>query len=117
MSAPALGVLAALASIVNTIPYIRDIVRGTTRPHRATWLVWAVLAVVVCASQRADGASWSLAMGAAQAVLTSAIFVLAIRRGEGGLRIGDAFVTALALGGVIAWVLAHAPIAATAAVV
>jgi hypothetical protein len=59
MAAPLLGVLAALASVVNAIPYIRDTLRGTTRPHRATWLVWAVLAIVVCMSQRADGASWA----------------------------------------------------------
>ena len=117
MAAPLLGVLAALASVVNAIPYIRDTLRGTTRPHRATWLVWAVLAIVVCTSQRADGASWSLAMAAAQAVLTSAIFVLAIRRGEGGLSLPDVVVTAIALAGVIAWVGADEPMAATAAVV
>ena len=117
MAAPLLGVLAALASVVNAIPYIRDTLRGTTRPHRATWLVWAVLAIVVCTSQRADGASWSLAMAAAQAVLTSAIFVLAIRRGEGGLSLPDVVVTAIALAGVIAWVGAGEPMAATAAVV
>ena len=44
-----------------------------------------MLAVVVCLSQYADGASWSLIMAGVQAVLTSAIFVLSIRRGEGGV--------------------------------
>ena len=38
-----------------------------------------VFAVVVCLSQRADGASWSLVMAGAQAVLTGLIFALAIR--------------------------------------
>ena len=37
--------------------------RGATRPHRGTWLIWSVLAIVVCLSQRADGASWSLRHG------------------------------------------------------
>jgi hypothetical protein len=66
-AAPVLGVLAAAASVANTIPYVRDIVRGTTRPHRGTWLIWAVLAIVVCESQRADGASWSVIMAGALA--------------------------------------------------
>jgi len=80
--APALGLQAGVVGIADTIPYVRDTVGGSTRPHRGTW---SVLAIVVCLSQRADGASWSLIMAAAQAVLTSAIFLLSIRRGEGGL--------------------------------
>jgi hypothetical protein len=54
--APLLGIGAALVGIAATIPYVRDTLRGSTRPHRGTWLVWSVLAVVVCFSQEADGA-------------------------------------------------------------
>ena len=61
---------------------MRDILRGSTRPHRGTWLIWGMLAIVVCLSQRADGAPWSLVMAGTQAVLTGLIFVLAIRRGR-----------------------------------
>ena len=98
--APVLGVLAGVCAVANTIPYIRDIVRGSTRPHRGTWLVWAVLAIVVYLSQRADGASWSLLMAGAQAMLTSLVFVLAIRHGEGGLCASDVVLTAVAGAGV-----------------
>jgi hypothetical protein len=115
--APVLGMLAGLAAVVNTIPYIRDIVRGTTRPHRGTWFVWAVLAIVVYGSQRADGASWSLIMAGAQAMLTTLVFVLAVRRGEGGLSATDAAFTAMAAVGVIGWLVADEPIVATASVV
>jgi flagellar motor component MotA len=37
--APALGVLAALVGIADTIPYLRDTLSGSTRPHRGTWLI------------------------------------------------------------------------------
>jgi hypothetical protein len=74
--APVLGVLAGLVGIADTIPYVRDTVRGLTRPHRGTWLIWGGLAIVACLSQRADGASWSLIMVGVQAVLTSGIFLL-----------------------------------------
>ena len=114
--APALGVLAGLVGIADTIPYVGDTLRGTTRPHRGTWLIWSVLAIVVCLSQRADGASWSLLMVGTQAVLTSLIFVLALGRGEGGVggrrdhdrdreRRGDR------------WIVADEPIVATGCVV
>ena len=57
-----LGLLAGLVGVADTVPYVRDTVRGRTRPHRGTWLIWGVLAVVACVSQRADGASWSLVL-------------------------------------------------------
>jgi hypothetical protein len=116
-TAPILGLLAGLAGIADTIPYVRDTVRGSTRPHRGTWLIWGVLAIIVCLSQRADGASWSLIMAAAQAVLTSVVFVLSIRRGEGGLSLPDMAMISLATGGVVGWIVADEPIIATACVV
>ena len=54
--APVFGVLAGVVGVVDTVPYVRDIVRGTTRPHRGTGSS-GLLAIVVCVSQRADGAS------------------------------------------------------------
>src|ERR1044072_1707837 len=95
-----LGLLAGAVGIADTIPYVRDTLRGATRPHRGTWLIWGVLAIVVCLSQHADGASWSLVMAAVQAVLTTLIFVLSIRRGEGGLSTTELAMIAIAAGGV-----------------
>jgi hypothetical protein len=115
--APVFGVLAGVVGVVDTVPYVRDIVRGTTRPHRGTWFIWGMLAIVVCVSQRADGASWSLVMAGTQAVLTTFIFVLAIRRGEGGLSPADGVLIAIAAGGMAAWVLVDEPLVATACVI
>ena len=57
-----LGLLAGLVAVADPIPYIRDTVRGRTRPHRGTWLIWSVLAIVAFLAQYADGAAWSLPM-------------------------------------------------------
>lgn len=115
--APVLGVLAVLVGVADTIPYVRDTLRGATRPHRGTWLIWSTLTIVVCFSQRADGATWSLLMAATQAILTSLVFVLAIRRGEGGVGTGDRIMLAIACGGVVGWISADEPIVATVCVV
>jgi hypothetical protein len=116
-AAPFLGVLAGLVGVADTLPYVRDTLRGATRPHRGTWLIWGVLGVVVCLSQRADGASWSLVMAGTQAVLTVLVFLLAIRRGEGGVSRIDAVMIAVAAGGVTGWILADEPLVATLCVV
>lgn len=115
--APVLGVLAAVAGIADTIPYIRDIVRGSTRPHRGTWLIWAILAAIACLSQRAGGASWSLIMTATQAILTAVVFALATRFGEGGIDTRNVPLIAIAAAGVAGWVLAHQPTIAIACVI
>jgi hypothetical protein len=115
--APVLGVLAGVVGVADTIPYVRDTVRGATRPHRGTWLIWGVLAIVVCLSQRADGASWSLVMATAQAALTSLTFLLAVRLGEGGVSATDMLLIAVAGGGVLGWMVADEPIVATACVI
>ena len=115
--APVFGVLAGVVGVVDTVPYVRDIFRGSTRPHRGTWFIWGLLAIVVCVSQRAEGASWSLVMAGTQAVLTGFIFVLAIRRGEGGLTAADGILIAIAAAGMVGWVLVDEPIVATACVI
>ena len=114
---PALGLSAALVGIANTVPYVRDTLGGVTRPHRGTWLIWSMLAVVVCFSQRADGATWSLLVAATQAVLISLVFVLAIPRGEGGLGAVDMLVIAIAGAGIAGWLVAEEPVVGTACVV
>jgi hypothetical protein len=115
--APVFGVLAAVVGIADTVPYVRDTLGRSTRPHRGTWLIWAVLAIVVCLSQRADGASRSLVMAGTQVVVTTAIFVLAIRLGTGGVSAIDALMIGVAAAGVAGWLVVHEPMVATLCVV
>ena len=112
-----LGVSAGLVGIFDTVPYLRDVMRGSTRPHRGTWLIWSALAVVVCLSQWADGASWSLIMLLTQAVLTTAVFAVAIVRGQGGTTIVELALIAVAAAGVTGWLLSGEPLVATVCVV
>jgi hypothetical protein len=114
---PVLGVLGGLAGIANTIPYVRDTVHGSTRPHRGSWLIWEVLAIVACVAQVADGASWSALMTGTQAILTGLVCLLAIRYGEGGMSAGDLTLIAFAGGGVIGWIVAREPVVAVECVI
>jgi hypothetical protein len=112
-----LGILAGVLAIADTIPYIRDTLRGTTRPHRGTWLIWATLTTVVVLSQLADGGSWSVIMAATTAVLTGVIFLLSIRRGVGGVAAHELVMIAIAGAGVAGWLIADEPVVATVCVV
>lgn len=114
---PILGLAAGLVAIADTVPYIRDTLRGTTIPHRGSWLIWSLLSVLVFFSQRADGASWSLVAAGLQAFLNGSILVLAVRRGVGGVSFADRMMVAIAAGGALGWVVAGEPFVATACVV
>ncbi|HEX5619136.1 MAG TPA: hypothetical protein VFX51_11985 [Solirubrobacteraceae bacterium] len=114
---PILGLAGALVAVAGTIPYLRDMVRGTTLPHRGTWLIWSLLSVLVFFSQRADGATWSLVVAGMQVLLNSLIFVFAVCRGVGGVSLAERIMLAIAAGGALGWIAADDPFVATACVV
>ena len=111
------GLSAGALSLIDPIPYVRDVRRGRTRPHRGTHLIWCVLGVTVLLSQLADGATWSLAMVGAQAVATTVTFGLSIRNGEGGVGRADVAMLLLAAAAVAGWRLSSQPVVATGFVV
>ncbi len=112
-----LGIAAAVLSLIDPVPYIRDILRGTTRPHRGTWLVWSALGATAFVSQLADGATWSLAMVGVQTVSITLVLVLSIRRGTGGVGMYDLTLMSAAGLGIVGWMLSDDPAVATAFVV
>jgi hypothetical protein len=112
-----LGLAAAALAVLNTLPYVRDILRGTTRPHRGAWLVWSALGASVFASQRADGATWSLAMVGVQTILTTTVLFLSLGRGTGGVGRYELVLMSAAGLGIVGWLVFEDPAVATSFVV
>ena len=111
------GLLAAALSAADTVPYLHDTLRGSTVPHRGTWLVWSVLGVVAVESQRADGARWSLVPLVMQATGTLLVLALSVWLGTGGLNRTDTALIAVAGAGVAGWATVDEPVVATTCVI
>jgi hypothetical protein len=111
------GILAGILQLVATAPYLRDILRGTTSPQRATWTIWTTLSLVVLASQWASGAGWSLVLTVGQVASCGGIFLLALRRGVGGVSPLELALLGIAALGVVGWQIAGDPTVATCSVV
>ncbi len=47
--------LGAAIGAAGTLVYLRDTLRGTTRPNRVTWLLWAVAPLLASAVEFSDG--------------------------------------------------------------
>ncbi len=112
-----LGIAAAILSLIDPVPYVRDILRRTTRPHRGTWLIWSALGSTAFASQLADGGSWSLAMIGVQTVSTTLVFALSLRFGTAGVGACDLCVVGIAAFGIAGWAVSAEPFVATLFVV
>lgn len=56
------GAISAIVSFVSLIPYVLTMVRGHTRPHLFTWIVWTILTSIIFIIQWHGGAgpaAWS----------------------------------------------------------
>jgi len=110
------GSLGAALSVVGTGLYLRGIRRGDTLPHRGSWMVWSVIAVVAAASDGADGGGWSLVVLGVQAVGTLAVAAWALGHGVGRLTPTNLAMLALAALGVLGWTTLTDPTVAAACV-
>jgi hypothetical protein len=111
------GIASGLLQALSYVPYLRDIVSGTTTPHRGTWGIWCTLSLIVLLSQRADGGAWSLVMAGAQLLGTLVIVVLSIRRGVGGTSSIEILLLLIASAGLVGWYMSGDPTVATLCVV
>jgi hypothetical protein len=100
-----LGTAGALVVAVSAAYYFADVLRGRTRPHQASWLVWAVIGVLGFGTADDGGAgpgAYAAAVDALAAVATFALS-LAPRYGKPGLRRSDVVLGVTALAAVVLW--------------
>ena len=77
-----LGFVSAFVSLVSLFPYARSMIRGKTRPHLFTWLVWAILTTLIFLIQL-NGNAGPGAWGSGVIATTSLfIFVFSCFKGE-----------------------------------
>jgi hypothetical protein len=101
------GYISAILSIIMIFPYIIDIFKKTTKPERASWLIWTVLGFIAFFSQLAKGATDSLWLTAGQTIAVLIVFILAIKYGVGGLTKRDIKALIVAGIGLLLWFLTN----------
>lgn len=74
-----LGIAAVVLTFVSYVPYIRDIIKGKTKPHAFTWLIWSILTLVSFAAQISDNAGPGAYMNLATLFLCGYIFFVALK--------------------------------------
>jgi hypothetical protein len=52
--------VAAAASMIAALVYIRSMFKGNTKPNRVTWLMWTVAPLIGTAAEVSSGVGWSV---------------------------------------------------------
>ncbi len=97
----ALSVIAGLLSIIGTIPYIRAILCGKTKPAKASWIIWVILDTIVLAGMFAKHAVNGQILGST--IGAAVIVILALKYGIPGWTKLDKFCFAGAILGIVLW--------------
>lgn len=112
-----LGIGSALLNVVSLVIYVRSILRGKTKPERASWWIWLCLMVVSLAAQKASGATWSLLLTASYLLVNATVATLSLRYGYGRFSKRDVVSVFLMVFGVVLWAVTGSPLAALILVV
>ncbi len=105
----ALVIVASLLALVGNIPYLRDVIAGKVKPHPYTWFIWTIVSCVVFFGQLAKGAGMAAIPTAVSEIFTLIIFLLSIKYGFKNPPKRDKYFLALALLGLIPWLITKDP--------
>ena len=70
-----LGIVATILVFLCYIPYIRDIVRGKTKPHVYSWFLWGFVTLIAFALQLSDNAGSGAFVTLAVAIMCFVVII------------------------------------------
>ena len=103
-----LSIIAGVLFLVAYLFYILAIVRGETKPSKATWIIWATLDTITLAGMYAKDAVNGQILGAVLGVWI--VVVMAFRYGTPGWTRLDKFCLGGAVVGIVLWWMFSSPI-------
>ncbi len=100
-----LGAVALAVGVAGYIPYISNTLKGTTKPHPFTYLIWALIGAISFAAQLAEnGGPGAWAMGI-PVLFGIVIAALSLTKGEKSITKSDWLCLITALGAIAIWQL------------
>jgi hypothetical protein len=111
------AILSGVIVLFGGPPYLYDILKGKTKPQRTTWFIWTVLGVTAFVSQLQLGAHWSLVFVGLNGAGNLLVFLLSLRFGVGGWKLGDVLAAIIAGIGIVTSLVAKDPLIALLGVI
>ncbi len=105
-----IGILAVFLTFIGYVPYIRDTIKGKTKPHAYSWFLWSASTGIVFALQVSDGAGIGALITIAAVLIAGFIFVLSLRAGKQDITRSDTIFFILSLIALVIWLFAKQPV-------
>jgi hypothetical protein len=105
-----IGEFGMLLALIGQIPYMWLIVRGTVRPSRSSWFIWALILALAILGYRSSGADDSIWFLVGDFIATFSIFLLSLWRGVGGWNRIDTTCLTLAGLSLLLWQASSVPL-------
>jgi hypothetical protein len=94
------------------VPYVRSIIKSTTRPSAVSWFGWSFLFAIATAAQASKGIDWSLAVPLISTISTAVIASTALYLGRAVWTRTDIVCVVFGMLAVILWAITQEPLTA-----
>ncbi|MFZ3009572.1 MAG: hypothetical protein WA030_00950 [Candidatus Microsaccharimonas sp.] len=100
-----MGILATILGLYATVPYVIAILKGKTKPHQFSWLIFVIMNGIVLFSQYFEGGRESVLITLTFFIGSLLIFFLSLKYGTRDTSKWDKLLLTLALLTIIVWVI------------
>jgi hypothetical protein len=105
-----LSILGTIISASNLVFYIYTVVKGQTKPHAYTWLIWSLITIIAAYAQYKGGAGIGLILTCWIAIACLTNTVLAFFKGTSGITLSDKICLTLCLIAIALWQTLDSPV-------
>lgn len=95
--------IAGLFLIGGYLPYIYEVIKKTTIPNRASWIIWSLSTIILLFGVKYTGTTEAIWVPIADALGCTIIFILSIFRGTGGWKWTDRISFLICIASLIVW--------------
>ena len=99
----ALGIIAGVFLIGGYVPYIYEVLKRTTIPNRASWLIWSLSTATILIGVHETGTNEAIWVPVADAVGCFLILILSIPFGVGGWAKTDRVSLLISVASLLVW--------------
>jgi len=104
------AIIAMLIALIGYIPYIRDCIKGKTKPHVITWFTWALVSFLAFGIQFFNEGGFGSFINLFMGIICTVIFIFGLRSGTKDITRTDWIAFVLALIAIGLWLIVKQPL-------